>query len=335
MRQTTVVDIDAFTAVHAAEWDRLKDLASRRRLDGAESDELVRLYQSVATHLSTVRSAAPDPALVTRLSDVLNRARTRIAGSHEPAWREVVRFAVVSLPAAFYRIRWWSHAVTAACLLVAVVAGVYIATDSAALNDMMSPSAQEDYVNNAFASYYDPGIGFAAVVWTNNAWIAAQAVGGGITGFFPLLVLWQNSVGVGAIGGMMAAHGELDLFLTLIAPHGLLELTCIFVAGAAGLRLFWTMIDPGHRKRSVAMAAEGRALVTTAIGLAVALGVSGLVEGFVTGSELYWWLKILIGAIVLAGFWAYVYVLGGRAVRSGATGDLAEHEAGATVVTAG
>lgn len=329
------MDIDAFTAVHAAQWDRLKELSSRRRLDGAESDELVRLYQSVATHLSTVRSAAPDPALVTRLSDVLNRARTRIAGTHEPAWREVVHFAVVSLPAAFYRIRWWSHAVTAACLLVAIVAGVYIASDADALNTMMTPAQQDDYVNEAFASYYEPGIGFAAVVGTNNAWIAAQAIGGGITGFFPLMVLWQNAVQIGAYGGMMAAHGELDLFLTLITPHGLLELTCIFVAGAAGLRLFWTLVDPGHRRRSVAMAAEGRALITMVIGLAAALGVSALVEGFVTGSAMYWWLKIVIGAIVLAGFWTYVYVLGRRAVRAGATGDLAEHEAGATVVTAG
>lgn len=329
------MDIDAFTAVHAAEWDRLKELASRRRLDGAESDELVRLYQTVATHLSTVRSAAPDPALVTRLSDVLNRARTRIAGTHEPAWREVVRFAMVSLPAAFYRIRWWSHAVTAVCLLIAVVAGTYIATDTDAMNEMMTPTEQEVYVNEAFASYYDPGIEFAGVVWTNNARIAALAVAGGITGFVPLVVLWQNAVQIGAIGGMMAAYGELELFLTLIAPHGLLELTCIFVAGAAGLRLFWTLVDPGHRKRSVAMAAEGRALITTAIGLAVALGLSGLVEGFVTGSEMYWWLKIVIGALVLAAFWAYVYVLGRRAVRAGATGDLAEHEAGATVVTAG
>lgn len=83
------------------------------------------------------------------------------------------------------------------------------------------------------------------------------------------------------------------------------------------------------------MAAEGRALITMAIGLAAALGVSALVEGFVTGSAMYWWLKIVIGAIVLAGFWTYVYVLGRRAVRAGATGDLAEHEAGATVVTAG
>ncbi len=62
------MDLDAFTDVHRAQWDRLETLTSRRTLDGAEADELVRLYQAVATHLSTVRSVAPDPVLISRLS---------------------------------------------------------------------------------------------------------------------------------------------------------------------------------------------------------------------------------------------------------------------------
>ena len=329
------VDIDAFTAVHTREWDRLTELSRRRRLDGAQADELVRLYQAVATHLSTVRSAAPDPALVTRLSTLLVRARSKITGSHEPAWSGVVRFAVITVPAAMYRIRWWSHAVTASFVLVAVVAGWNVATDPEALRAMGTPSWQKEYVQNQFAQYYEPSAIFAGRVWTNNAWIAAQCVAGGITGFFPLMVLWQNAVSVGASGGMMAAHGELDLFLTLIAPHGLLELTCIFVAGAAGLRLFWSWIDPGPLKRSTSLAREGRALITVAIGLAVALGVSGLVEGFVTGSSMFWWLKIVIGAVALAAFWTYVYVLGRRAVSDGETGDLSADETGAYAVTSG
>ncbi|WP_460707911.1 stage II sporulation protein M [Myceligenerans halotolerans] len=329
------MDIDAFTAVHSKEWDRLAHLARRRRLDGAEADELVRLYQAVATHLSTVRSAAPDPAVVTRLSELLVRARSRIAGSHEPAWRGVVRFAVVTAPAALYRIRWWTHAVTAAALLIAVVVGVNVATDPEALRAMGPPSDQERYVNGEFAEYYDPGAGFAGLVWTNNFWIALRCIGGGITGIVPLLVLWENSVLVGSIGGMMAAHGELDTFLMLIAPHGLLELTAIFVAGAAGLRFFWSWIDPGPLKRSTSLAREGRSLITAGLSLVVVLGVSGVVEGFVTGSSMLWWLKIVVGAIALAAFWAYVYVLGGRAVRDGETGDLSADEAGAYAVTAG
>ncbi|WP_125774416.1 stage II sporulation protein M [Antribacter gilvus] len=329
------MDLDAFTAVHDSEWARLRELSRRRRLDGAESDEIVRLYQAVATHLSTVRSTAPDPVLVTRLSDLLNGARTRIAGAHEPAWRDVVRFATVSVPAAFYRIRWWIHGVTAACLLVAVVAGFYVATDAEALQAMGPPSYQEEYVETAFADYYDPGAGFAGVVWTNNAFIAAICILTGITGVYPLWILFQNAVMVGSIGGMMAAHGELDLFLQLITPHGLLELTAVFAAGAAGIRLFWAIVDPGPRRRLDAAAQEGRAIITLVVGLAAALLVSGLVEGFVTGSTMPWWLKIVIGAVVLAAFWAYVYILGRRAVEAGATGDLDAHEAGEVAVTAG
>lgn len=328
------MDLDAFTSVHTPAWNRLAMLVRRRRLDGAEADELVRLYQEVATHLSTVRSAAPDPVLVTRLSDLLSRARTRIAGAHEPAWADIVRYAAVTVPAALYRIRWWIVGVTAAFLALAVVAGVHVATDPDALAAMGTAAQREEYVSDLFVSYYDPKASFAAMVWTNNAWISAQMVAFGITGAWPVWILIQNAVGVGATGGMMAAYGELDTFLTLIAPHGQLELTAVFVAGAAGLRTFWTLVDPGPRRRAVALAQEGRSLITVAVGLVGTLAVSGVIEGFVTGSGMPWWLKIVVGSIALAGFWVYVLVLGRRAVSAGETGDLDMDRAGAVLPTA-
>ncbi|HEY5518258.1 MAG TPA: stage II sporulation protein M [Cellulomonas sp.] len=329
------MDLDAFSAVRGARWARLDELTRRRRLTGAESDELVRLYQAVATDLSTVRSTAPDPAMVSRLSDLLGRARNAIAGAHEPAWGDVLRFVVVSLPAALYRIRWWTFAVTLASIGVAVIAGWWVATQPDALAAMGTPSARQQYVNQAFAQYYDPSAGFAAMVWTNNAWIAAQCVGLGISGIWPLYSLAANAVMVGATGGMMAAYGRLGVFFSLIAPHGLLELTAVFVAGAAGLRIFWTWVDPGHRPRMRALAEEGRALFTVAIGLVGALAVSGLIEGFLTGSTLPWAVKIAVGAGAVTAFWTYTIVLGRRAVAAGETGDLDPDRAGHTLPVVG
>ena len=328
------MDLDAFTAARRERWERLDELGRSRRLTGAESDELVRLYQAVATDLSQVRAAAPDPSTVTYLSQLLARTRVAISGAHEPSWRDVSRFVMVSLPAAFYRIRWWTVAVMVAFLVVSILTGWYVATNEQVLDDFMDPVQQEEYVNEAFASYYDPGVGFAAMVWTNNAWIAAQCVGLGISGVWPVFIQAQNAVNVGAVGGMMADHGALDVFLSLIAPHGMLELTAIWIAGAAGLKIFWTWIVPGGRPRSRALAEEGRALFTVAIGLVGVLGVSGLIEGFVTGSALWPWLKIVIGAIALAGYWTYTIVLGRRAVAAGETGDLEADQAGATVPVA-
>jgi uncharacterized membrane protein SpoIIM required for sporulation len=178
-------------------------------------------------------------------------------------------------------------------------------------------------------------VGFAATVWTNNAWIAAVCVATGITGIGPVAMLVGNAINVGAAGGLMASAGHLGLFLQLIAPHGMLELTSVFVAGAAGLKVFWTWIDPGPRPRGRALADEARALFTVAIGLAGTLLVSGLIEGFVTGSALPWGVKIAIGALALAAFWTYVVVVGGRAARAGQTGDLEADRAGYTVAVAG
>ena len=72
-----------------------------------------------------------------------------------------------------------------------------------------------------------------------------------------------------------------------------------------------------------------------AIGLIFALGLSGLVEGFVTPQTWSWPLKLAIGAAALAVFLLYMLVLGRRAVRQGETGDLTEFEAGTPTLVAG
>lgn len=323
------MDLDAFTKIHSTEWDRLHALTKQRKLTGADADDLTRLYQLVATHLSTIRSVAPDPALISKLSGILSDSRARLSGAHEPGWHDAKRFIIVSLPAALYRIRWWSLWVIFISLAIATISGLTVFNNPDALAAMGTPAERELYVNEAFESYYDPGAGFAGIVWTNNAWIAAQCVALGISGLWPAYVLVNNAVSVGAIGGMMAHYDRLDMFFALITPHGLLELTAVFVAGAAGLKIFWTIIDPGPRPRARALAEEGRALFTVAIGLAGALAVSGLIEGFITGSSMFWWLKIVIGAVALAAFWAYIIYFGRRAVADGETGDLDADKAGA------
>ena len=324
------MDLEAFEAVHAGEWAELDHLVRRRRLTGAETDRLVTLYQRTATHLSQVRSAAPDPVLVGRLSTLVARARGRLTGSGESAWRDVGRFVTVSCPAALYRIRWWVTAVTVASLLVMVLAGWYVVSSPEVQASLLSEAETRQLVEVDFANYYSesPHASFAAKVWTNNAWIAVQCVLFGVSGVWPVFVLVQNSIGVGFTGGIMVANGRADVFFGLITPHGLLELFAVFTAAAAGLKLFWSWVAPGPRPRLQALAQEGRALFTVAVGLVVALAVSGVVEGFVTPSGLPTWARIGIGALALGAWLAYWIVLGRRAVRAGETGDLPEYLTG-------
>lgn len=335
--QGIAVDIDAFVWAHQQDWDRLTELSRRRVLTGPEADELVRLYQRTATHLSVIRSTAPDPALISDLSMRVARARGRIASAGGFSWSTLLRFFVVSLPAALYRSRYWALGVTAAFLLIALLSGWWVATQPGAQAAFGAPGDIKMYVEESFEAYYSnsPAPSFAAQVWTNNAWIAAQCVAFGVTGIWPAAVILLNAINAGAAGGIMVSHDAGGVFFGLILPHGLLELMAVFVAAGAGLQLFWAWIAPGPRTRSNALAREGRALMTIAIGLVIVLGVSGIIEAFVTPSSLPTAIKITIGALALAGYWFYVVFLGRRAVAEGETGDLSEHEAGASVLVSG
>ncbi|WP_380167514.1 stage II sporulation protein M [Jannaschia sp. R86511] len=318
------MDVDAFVQAHSGEWARLEQLLKRGRLDAAEADELVSLYQRVATHLSVVRSSAPDPSLVARLSTLVNRARQAVAGSREPVWRDVARFFVVEFPAALHRAGRLTVAVAVAFVLIGGVSGWWVAANPDVQASLASDADIRALCEVQFEAYYseNPAASFAGQVWTNNAWIAAQSIAFGITGIFPVYVFVTNAIGVGSTGGLMASCDRLDLFFGLITPHGLLELTAVFVALAAGLRVFWAWVDPGPRSRVEALGQEGRAMIGIAVGLVPVLLVSGVVEAYVTPSPLPTWARIAVGAVVWGAFVAYVVVLGGRAVRAGETGDL-------------
>ncbi|MFY9262233.1 MAG: stage II sporulation protein M [Actinomycetaceae bacterium] len=331
------MDSFAFAKVHSPQWERLDELASQPHLSGPESDEFVRLYQLTAGHLATVRTEAPDAEVALRLSALLAKARSKLTGARGITLANIVDFFNVKLPLAFYRVRWWTLAVAIGFIAIFLTVLFYYRANPDMIYVLGSEAALNDYANEAFAAYYreHTNADFAVLVWTNNAWIALQCVAGGITGFFPLFVMWQNAVAVGQAGAVMDWAGSLDIFFQLILPHGLLELTAIFVACGAGLKIFWAAIAPGNMTRTQAIGREGRQTLLVGFGLIIVLFISGLVEGFVTPSYLPWGVKIAIGAVVLALFWAWVLILGRSAARRRFSADLTDQEAGWTVAYAG
>lgn len=311
---------------HAAQWQRLEALVKRRRrLSGAEVDELVSLYQRVGTHLSAVRAAAADPALVARLSTLVARGRAAVTGAHTPAWREAGRFLLVSFPGAAYRARWWWLGCAAGSLLVGVLVGWWVSRAPDVQTSIATRTQIRQLVGHDFRGYYSqyPATSFAFKVWTNNVWVAAQSLVFGILlGIPTLLVLFANAVNGGVDGGLMFAYGRGAEFFGLILPHGLLELSAVFLAAGAGLRLGWCVIDPGPRPRGQALAQEGRAAIGLALGLILVLATSGAIEAFVTPSPLPTSARIAVGIAAEVIFLAYVIVFGRRAAAAGLTGDM-------------
>jgi len=318
------VDLDAYVLAHVHEWQRLEALVHRGRLSGTESDELVDLYQQVATHLSVVRTSAPDPSLVAHLSSLLAKARNKAVGTRVSTWRGFASFFTERFPAALYRLRWWWLGCLAANVVVIAVMMLWLLDHPNVEQSLLSPSEIDQLVNNDFEGYYSEYAAshFAAQVWINNAWVTALCIAFGILGFPVIYLLFNNIVNLAIIGSIMHRHDHGQLFWGLILPHGLLELTAVFVAGGVGLRLFWSWIEPGQLTRGQSIAREGRTAGTVALGLVAVLFVSGLIEAFVTPSGLPTWARVGIGITAEAAFMTYVFVLGRQAFHRGATGDV-------------
>lgn len=319
------MDLDAFVTEHQPEWARLQQLARRpkRRLSGAEVDELVSLYQRAATHLSIVRSRSPDPALVARLSRLVQQARMAVTPSSGLRLAEVRRFFVISFPLEVYRSgRWWL-AVAAA---FSVLTGIRMWLVAGEPERYLHPADIQQLVSYGFEAYYSEHApqNFALLVWANNALLAGVCLAAGVLIFPVLLMLWINLENIGLVGGVMIAYDRADVFFGLILIHGLLELTAVFVAAGVGLRIGWSWIAPGpYLTRGQALAERARSGMVVALGLAVTLLVSGLVEGFVTPAPIPVPARLAIGALIWLGFLGYVFGCGHLASRDGESADVA------------
>jgi uncharacterized membrane protein SpoIIM required for sporulation len=330
------MDVEAFVSVHQPQWDRLAHLTRhQRRLTGAEADELVSLYQRVGTHLTALRASGADPVTIGRLSGLIADARGAVTGAQAPVWRDISRYFLVSFPAALYKSRRWWLTIGLLFYLVAAWMAWRVIAHPEIIESITTPAQVQELVDKDFANYYseNPAQDFALQVWLNNSMISAAVLALGVLIVPTFFILWSNAENLGVVAGLMIGHDRADVFFGLITPHGLLELTAVFVASAAGLRLGWSWIAPGPRTRMQALAQEGRATVGMAIGLTAVLLISGLIEAMITPSPLPTAVRVGIGVLAEVAFLVYVWTLGRRAVRAGEYGDVeaGDREASAPV----
>jgi len=322
------MDLDRYIQLNEPSWQRLGELSSRagrraRGLSDDEIEELIALYQRTSAQLSHVRSVHGDPTLVLRLSRVLGKARVVIHQRRGNPVTAVGRFFTEVFPAAVWVSRRYV-AVAALCFFVPAVAmGVWLSSSTAVLDASVPPELQRSIAESQFRDYYssEAAQNFAGTVTVNNIYVSFLAFALGVVPVLgPVFILAYNGLHVGTMAAVMHAAGEGPQFWGLITPHGLLEITAIVIAGAAGLRISWAMVAPGDRTRGAALGEEGLRSVVIVIGLVLCFVVAGFIEGFITPSGLPTALRIAVGVSVTVAFGAWVVLLGQRAERRGLSG---------------
>jgi uncharacterized membrane protein SpoIIM required for sporulation len=116
--------------------------------------------------------------------------------------------------------------------------------------------------------------------------VAVAAFGFGITaGIGTVWVLFFNGLNIGAVIALFRNYGLAGWLLTFMAGHGVLELTAIFISGAAGLRIARALVAPGDVLRRDALVIAGREAVLLVSAAALLLLLAGTIEGLLSASD--------------------------------------------------
>jgi uncharacterized membrane protein SpoIIM required for sporulation len=327
------VDIDRYIARNEPTWLRLDQLTREAqkgvaKLEPAELEELVQLYQRTSAHLSYIRTHLREPTLISRLTRLVATANGVIYGKRTRSFATVGRFLSLTYPGAVYHCRRAIGVAAIAFFAPALILGIWLSVDPAALDRSAPIAMRKEYVEDRFEQYYSdqPSAVFFTSVTTNNIRVSfvALALGAVSGGIGAIWLLVSNGVPLGVISAWMVSEGDLPRFFGFIIPHGTLELSAIVIAGGAGIRLGWSSLVPGDRTRADAFRDEGQRTISIIIGLMTMFLLAGLIEGFITGSGLPAGFRAGFGALLGIIYIAFLVTQGRAAASQGITGLLGE-----------
>ena len=311
--------LERFLTEREPAWNELSELVRRAqgradRLGVDGTSRLGALYRATAADLALARRRWPGDPITNRLASLVGQAR-QLVYSAKPR-----RTAVKN----FFARRYWQLVLERPLYLWLAAAMLFAPALLSAAWAMSDPGNAAAFVPDAFSDSVqsrpegtdlglsgDEQAAFSSQIFTNNIRVTFLAFAGGIAaGLGTVFVLVFNGITFGAISGLAIESGFTSFFFELVSPHGVLELTCIVVCAAAGLRMGWALVDPGYRPRTTALVEEGRVGIEIVLGTAPWLVLAGIVEGFVTPKGLGLAGAIVFGVALAAVYWAVLLTRG-------------------------
>ncbi len=305
MRQATFVE------KRQAGWRRLEELLDRaersglRTLTPDEVAEVGTLYRWVTSDLAFATGRKYDPTLQAFLNRLTARAHAVVyAGSSEGGWQRVVRFYTSLFPREVWNSRWPILLSVAFFLGPAALAYYLIHAQPLNAYVLLPPSMIEPIHKGLHASNFEtseaalgsPALA-SAIMWNNIA-LAFVVFAGGITlGIETVKHLVENGLILGGMAAMYVDAGFGRDFWATIAPHGIIELTAVQIAGGAGFLIAAAILAPGRLRRRDALKRNGRRAAILILGVASMLVVAGTIEGFFSPLKTPQDVRLMVGGI--------------------------------------
>lgn len=319
------------------EWDeyqKLLDEARTRGLDQlgeAKVSRFAALYREMAADLARARTYGASPELLYTMERMVGFGHNLLYRPPTRSWRRFRDFAAGGF-AALARRRW--KPILAASVLfylptlltfAAVRREPALTTEllGAEMLSRVEEAAEKERTGEGYVEVPEVFMpAMATSLISNNVQVTFLAFAGGIlAGLGSVWILVLNGVMLGSVAGAFANVGQSLHLWTFVLPHGVIELTAICIAGGAGLWMGSALLLPGRRTRREALVTRGREAVSLIGGTALMLVVAGMIEGFISPSELPREIKLGLASLFALAMVAYFAFAG----RNQQAQEAAEH----------
>jgi len=313
--------MNRFISDHKDNWQRLEDLlmiletSSIKGLSKMEVREFGELYRRAATDLAIARSETRDLKLINYLNSLVIRAHGKIYRAEGQGANLVWNFFAEDFPRIF-RKSWRFMVFAFAVDIIFMIAGFALAyndlnfADVMGLTDIRTAVETKDYW---WLAINDANQIEAAGLFTHNIRVGFYAFTLGA--FFcigSVFILALNGLHFGSVLGICykidpAFGNEL---VTFVVGHGVIELSLIDIAGGAGMMIGYAIINPGNLTRVAALKQKGIEATKIVLGCSCFLVIAGIIEGFLSPSDLPPFVKFGTGVITGVAMYSYLLLAG-------------------------
>ncbi|MCJ8006438.1 stage II sporulation protein M [Lederbergia wuyishanensis] len=310
------MNIKQFIKQHRDEWKQLEHLISvlqkrKNTYTAMDIEQFNRLYQKAAQNLSYCQTYFSNEDVTVYLNGLVSKSHNLLYKDQISSLKQVRHFFSTTFIGLL--LGQWKAVVVAMLLFSLGALGSFFAVISDPLHlysilpgeiaknvDPTQLGSQDGAVDSALMS---------ASIMTNNIQVAILAFAGGVTfGLLTVYVLIYNGIIVGALAALFWHYGKSYDFWAYIVPHGMIELTAIFIAGGAGLLMGYKLWVPGDFSRGFHLKHQAKRSVQLLLGTIPLFIIAGIIEGFITPAAISLEAKYIVAIITVFGLILYMLI---------------------------
>lgn len=314
----------AFEQLHSPTWRALETqlqlLEKNTKAERESQKEFAALFRKVCHFHALAQERHYSSFLVDHLDNLVTRAHQQLYRRKHPVMHPLMQFVVTDFPAL---VRAEKHAVLwATVLFLAPLLLFFVAAQLAPelVYTVLAPDQTAD-----MESMYDPANkilgkardsdtnwGMFGFYIYNNISVAFRTFASGLllgvgSGFF----LTYNGAMIGAVAAHLTNVGFTTTFFSFVVGHGSFELTAIVLAGAAGLKLGYSLLVPGQLTRLESLKAASQIAIRLVYGVVLMLVIAAFIEAFWSSNNVFApWQKYTVGGFLWAVVLGYLLFSG-------------------------